>query len=423
MDDVQTSPCITLAASPSIDEVAARLVHQAHERWPNGQTPTIRRITLDSLLERLRPWNDGGRRPIGEVLVVAIAADETPLKAFRIRDALSNSLAPALLMYETFSPEHMSDSAPMPVTGLDIDPSIAAAMLSAICSRQNAVDTLRKHWQIAAHLQTGMHGDMDRLHEELTLAASVQREWLPRELPRGPSFEFGVLFRPAGYVSGDIYDARDLGDGRYAFFVADAMGHGVPAALMTLMIARSLHRRHEFTSQFSPDTALENLNTDLIQGQHGRARFATAVCGVIDANSGRVQLACAGHPPPVIAHAGRLTPVAVDGPLLGVFPKVRYESVELMLTPGQTLMLYSDGFEAAFAETAKARDLSSLQGFLDILGSLTWPAQHSDSPGLSSTLEDLARILDAQAGSLHQADDVTALGISVRCANRVLAAA
>lgn len=421
----KTGFVITLAASPAIQPRAERLVESIVERWP-GRAPKVRSITLDALLAGLRPWDDGGRFGAGEALVVAIGNDEPSLRSFHLRDALVGALAPALVLHEDpDAPELRDASGPVVMRSLDLAASEAAAIVHTLATRQHAVETVRTQWQIAAHLQSGMHNDVDRLHEELTLAATVQREWMPREMPTAEGFEFDVLFRPAGYVSGDIYDVYDQGGGRVGFYVADAMGHGVPAALMTLMIARSLRSHEKGESPLPPETALKRLNRELLQGNKGRARFATAICGTLDTTTGRARLACAGHPPPVIAGGGSLRPVQVDGPLLGVFAEVEYEPVEVTLAAGQTLLLYSDGFELAFGGGEKHAEQPAMHGFFEQIQKLRWPAD-GQPWRLVATFEELARALDAQVGSLHQTDDLTAVGICSRRAvdeKRLLVAA
>ena len=104
---------------------------------------------------------------------------------------------------------HASDEGPITLD-LATPPTIVAAMLSALAHRQSVVNQLKTEVKIARRFQGGLRGEIDRIHEELQLAASVQREFLPRSLPHAPSIDIQILFRPAGYVSGDIYDVIRL---------------------------------------------------------------------------------------------------------------------------------------------------------------------------------------------------------------------
>src|SRR5262249_46159125 len=134
-------------------------------------------------------------------------------------------------------------------------------------------------------------------HDELNLAASVQQEMLPRRLPERANLQFGTLFRPAGYVSGDIFDVVELDDeGRHiGFFIADPVGHGVPAALMTMVIHRSLRMTRSLDKGSReivwPGDAMTRLNDELCRGKRESPRFTTAVYGIIDTRTLRVTLA------------------------------------------------------------------------------------------------------------------------------------
>ena len=83
---------------------------------------------------------------------------------------------------------------------------------------------------------------MTRLDEELRLAAKLQQDFLPKQLPQVGPIHFHSLFRPAGYVSGDLYDVMRLDEKRVGFFPVDAVGHGMPAALLTMFIKRPDHQ-------------------------------------------------------------------------------------------------------------------------------------------------------------------------------------
>src|SRR5580698_3113148 len=95
---------------------------------------------------------------------------------------------------------------------------------------QGEIDSLNKE---IAHLKSrdqAINFHMHRLDEELRLAARLQQDFLPKTLPRLGPVRFQTLYRPAGYVSGDLYDVFRLDEKHVGFYVADAVGHGVPAA-------------------------------------------------------------------------------------------------------------------------------------------------------------------------------------------------
>ncbi|NOG53408.1 MAG: serine/threonine-protein phosphatase [Planctomycetes bacterium] len=290
-------------------------------------------------------------------------------------------------------------------------PSLLAARIRALLTRQKCVDRLGSELKLALRYHSGLNGAMVKLQEELQIAAMIQRQLLPASLPELDDVRMGVLFRPCSTVSGDIYDAFALDDHRLGFIVADAVGHGVPAALMTIDISRCLKSALD-RNQFEPGKILERLNSDLAMHREFDGRFATAICGVIDTDTHVVRLAGAGHPPPVVLHPdGSVRAIETTGGLLGVFPDETYPEVSVELKDRERLLVYTDGFEMAFPEAVAEGCIPEVRSpstrYLSRFSTLF----HPDTP-LKMALEHLADSLDEQAGSLNQADDLTAFCIA-----------
>lgn len=236
----------------------------------------------------------------------------------------------------------------------------------------------------------------------MRLASQLQREFLPRELPELGGISFRAMFRPAGYVSGDIYDVQRVDEEHIAFFIADAVGHGVPAALLTMYIKSALHVKEVVpgsTSRYeivSPDKVLQRLNVNMCRQEGGKVRFATACFGVINCETMKMTISRAGHPLPMLFRANDdFETVDPEGPLLGVFPEAEFQNVDVQLAPGDRMLLYSDGFELAF-------DKKQGIEYEDRLKELAHGSMDQAIAGMS-------KLLDRQAGSLHQEDDLTLL--------------
>ncbi len=294
----------------------------------------------------------------------------------------------------------------------DAPPAILCAMLRALWSQIDAMQAMQLELKLLRKQQGGLCGQIESMDEELRLAAQLQSEFLPRKLPHVGQVEFRVLFRPAGYVSGDIYDVERLDEDHVAFFLADAVGHGVPAALLTMYIKRSLQTKQisadvpNHYTLISPDQALQRLNSDMCAQQSGKVRFATACYGVINCRTLELTFARAGHPYPMLLGVdGSTQLLEAQGALLGVFPEEKFELMKLQLTPGDRLLLYSDGFEVAF-------DPSSKLEYMDQLKML------AHGP-IDQTIERLSHQLDQQLGSLHQDDDMTALLLQAGAATAI----
>lgn len=306
----------------------------------------------------------------------------------------------------------------MLVEALDFPPAVLAGAIYAMMARQSVVEELARDLRAANASSGGVAGEIERLQDEMQLAASVQRDLMPRRLPRVEGVEVGIVFRPAGYVSGDIYDVELFDDRYLTFFVADAVGHGVPAALMTMVISQSLRRlerRGGGGRMMPPCDVLRALNIDLIRKQQDCQRFATAVYGVLDTRTMDLTLAAAGHPSPMLLARTPGGPVSsaleTTGPLLGIFDDAQFDQITRRVLPGETLLVYSDGFETAFprpgAESSPKNLPSNVYvGHLSALAGV-------EGEQLADSLARLEGLLDLQNGSLHQADDITALAVAV----------
>ena len=296
-------------------------------------------------------------------------------------------------------------------------PDDACVVLQTLLSQAPTLASMRRELKVLGAQHAGLCSQIGKLDEELRMAAQLQREFLPHDLPKSDAVSFHVLYRPAGYVSGDIYDVVQLDEHHIGFFVADAVGHGVPAALMTVYIKRSLRSKRIDANApngytlLSPAEALSRLNADMISTQSGKVRFATACYGIIDTRDLKLTLARAGHPFPMLLRGedDRVETVEPEGGLLGVFEDEQYEQATVQLQPGDRLLLYSDGFECAFPDDhlnpngkRRVANENYAREFLDL---------GNGDPG--EAIRRMEDNLDSQAGSLNQKDDLTIVCLAV----------
>lgn len=288
-----------------------------------------------------------------------------------------------------------------------------AVRLHTLLTRQQTVASLAREVRMLQKIEGNLHVEFGRLQEELQLAAAVQREMLPKALPEVASLRIGTLFRPVGYVSGDIYTVERLSERSVGIFLADAVGHGVPAALMTMVISRSLRFREALSEKgrlLSPGEILTRLNEEMILHQEcfgGNGRFATAICCIIDVPDRRIVMASAGHPQPLrISATGECCKVPVEGAMLGIFPNEQYAEVAVELADAERLLLFTDGFETAYPNAAAdlfGRRLPN-ERYIEKMSGATTGTGHP-----AEVLETLRSTLNEQLGSLHQVDDITAV--------------
>ena len=201
----------------------------------------------------------------------------------------------------------------------DLDLLVCGSLLAA-----RAVEVGRKH--------------QDR--RELDAAGRIQQSFLPQERPSARGLQFFDHYVPAKVIGGDYYDYIPLSGNRLAITLGDVCGKGIPAAL--LMARLSAATRLTFTTMTDLREAVGQLN-ELVGSPD---RFASCLAAVLDLEKRVVTLVNAGHPPPVLRRAsdGRAIEIGQDiiGLPLAGFP-CRYESVTLPLSPGDVLVMYTDG--------------------------------------------------------------------------------
>ncbi len=292
------------------------------------------------------------------------------------------------------------------VTGpVEAGQATLAALLRAAANQGIVTRALTAEAKLLRSQQVGVADQFDKLDEELRMAVKIQREFLPKALPTPAEAAFHAMWRPAGYVGGDIYDVSQLDEHHYGLFLADAVGHGVPAALMTIYIKQSMRTREVTPGRgpgyrlLGPGEALATLNRAMIELDAGAASLGTAVYGVLDVRTQRLTLAKAGHPAPLLLHAdGRTAWLESDGAMLGILPDEAFEEVAFELSRGDRLLIYSDGFEVAFPQSDGGR-LANTQ-YTDEFAAL----RDGDGAAAVRLLDDK---VDASAGSLNQRDDLT----------------
>lgn len=237
----------------------------------------------------------------------------------------------------------------------------------------------------------------ERVRQELTLAAEVQRRLLP-DCSNLPANIYGLSYA-AREMSGDFFDVVTLDDGRLYFAVGDVSGKGLNAAL--LMVKTTTLFRLLARSVPSPGTLLPILNRELCD-TISAGMFVTLTAGTYDPATGRLCLSSAGHMPSLLRNArGQFRRLSAAMPPLGIVndhEEAPYPQDDILLCTGE-LYLYSDGVTEGW--TNEGRELE-LDGFCSMLDDL------ADRP-LRDRLEAVVTNLRENGGKLR--DDVTLLGI------------
>jgi len=240
----------------------------------------------------------------------------------------------------------------------------------------------------------GNPGDLTR---ELNEARKIQMGMLPQSVPEIAGFRIAAHSSPAIAVGGDFYDFIPLGDDRLGIVIGDAVGHGIAAALlmtMTLTDFRSLAPRYA-----SPAEVLGAVNRRLTQSMRTRA-FVTAIYAVLDRASNRLTCAMAGMQPWLIkAKSGECVPIEPTGDRfpLGASQRSQYESCDVKMETGDSLVLFTDGIPEAVSDDDEFYSFERLEDTLV-------KNRTADSQELLETVMKDAR---GFSGDHPQEDDIT----------------
>lgn len=185
--------------------------------------------------------------------------------------------------------------------------------------------------------------ERERLERDLKLAEQVQKRFLPQSVPKVPGYEFFAHYHPAYEVGGDYYDFVPLSFDRWAVALGDVSGKGVAAALM--MAKFSGDTRYCILTENAPGAAANELNT-LLCAAGIEEKFITLSLSVIDLKKRLLTLSSAGHLPVLVRRVdGRVEEVGeeIAGFPLGIIPESNYQQAEVLLNPGDVVVVYSDG--------------------------------------------------------------------------------
>lgn len=190
-----------------------------------------------------------------------------------------------------------------------------------------------------------------RIEAQLEVARQVQLELLPDHDPELVNFDSSAYIFPTEEVSGDYYDWVRIFDDQVGLVVADAVGKGMPAALLMSFLRASL--RSGVQVGYAPHIAMSKVN-NLLWDSVEEHQFITAIYGILDETNRTFVYSNAGHNPPLlIKPSGEYRYVEYGDTPLGMFLDARYHQHFIRFEPGQTMVIYTDGITEAADESGE----------------------------------------------------------------------
>ena len=278
--------------------------------------------------------------------------------------------------------------------------------------RSREIDALRTSFSDMQTSLTKYIGELEEataskvaIEQELKFASEIQMQMLPKTYPPFPERTdidiYGEVVT-AKEVGGDLFDFF-IRDEKLFFSIGDVAGKGMPASLV-MAVARSMFRSAS-TIHESPKLIVESINRSVCQSTHSYM-FVTLFMGVLDLTTGKLRYANAGHEPPVLVGSHtRFLPVINNIPL-GLREKWEYAEQEVMIVPGTTIFLYTDGFTEA--ETVDLKQYGRERMFKE---AIRLAAKRLDS---RTFVKDIRQTERTFVNFIPQKDDISLLAIKYK---------
>ncbi len=188
--------------------------------------------------------------------------------------------------------------------------------------------------------------EKERLQSEIAIAATIQRNLLPRDGPQMRGVSFSAHFEPTASIGGDYYDVFNLDKSRLAVAIGDVSGHGLSTGLVMAMVKAAMTTLVE---EGADETSLFRRLNELVFRSTERRAFMTLAFTIFDLDSGHIRHTNAGHLYPYLLREGSTNPIAIESPSLplGVRSVITTHTVELDLREGDTVVYLSDGIVEA----------------------------------------------------------------------------
>ena len=277
-------------------------------------------------------------------------------------------------------------------------------------------DVHRRHVQLVADLAAvALENDAlvqqmrrhERLDRQLSTGAEIQAQLLADHCPRIAGVELAARCRPAFEVGGDYYDfiptrpqlsGRRREQGRWALVMGDVMGKGIPAGLLMTLLRGML--RAEVLSGHAPGRILHDLNAMAQEDLAHSHRFVTLFYSDYDPRTRLLRYANAAHNPPLIwrRQSGQVERLDAAGLLIGLQGEANYDSLQLVLDPGDVLLYYTDGVTEAVGFSGERFEEKRLADALQLIS-------RGATGGAQEILEQLFLRLDRFVGADRTLED------------------
>lgn len=186
---------------------------------------------------------------------------------------------------------------------------------------------------------------LNRIEKDVELASKLQKNLLPSKLISFDDYEIYSVYKPLMELGGDYYDVEEVSENILRVFLADVTGHGIQAALLT-MIVKSEYENYKYMPY--PSSILKLLNTSIINRYPNSKIYFTCFIADINLSTGTIKYASAGHLYQYILRNSEIIELAPTGKLMGGFKNIEFEQFEITLNKSDRILFLTDGLLEQF---------------------------------------------------------------------------
>ena len=269
-----------------------------------------------------------------------------------------------------------------------------------IAERYNLVlEKIRTNIKEKEDLTNQLELNLNVIQSDLSTARKIQSSILSQADKTIGELEITVRYLPLTEVGGDFFDITELRPGLVRVFLADATGHGVQAALITMAIKtlyeslkRGLYSVHEL---------LYYLNNEFLHSFQNLNQFFTCIIVDIDTNKNKIRYSSAGHPPQFLIRGNKITKLEKTGRLVGAISKTQYTSKEEEFDSDSGLLLFTDGLTE---EWNMEKDEFGEERVEELI-------QNSGNIPIGKYVDEILKEQKRFMGSIPAQDDISVIGI------------
>lgn len=234
---------------------------------------------------------------------------------------------------------------------------------------------------------------------DMKMAKRIQTKLFSKESKEIDALKIHVHFQPMMEVGGDIYDIFKLRENYYRIFLADATGHGVPAALTTMIIKTEYEKIKSYN--FEPHELLKIFNNEFVAFYYQITMFFTCVLVDIDLEEGKIYYSSAAHPTQYLIHSDKTVKLHTKGKMIGIIENSEYLLQVENFVKKDKLLLFTDGLFEEFSGEDEEYGSDRLEELI----------KENRSLEVKELVQKAIEDVDSFRGNNKNQDDVTCIGI------------